>query len=100
MTTKELLIASRKRIARGWTQGENARDANNDFINPRSPDAISFCAVGALRAEVPSGPELTASAALIAELPERNTSLFLFNDRSWTTQDDVLALYSRAIARL
>jgi hypothetical protein len=99
MTTLELLIASRARIANGWTQNVPARTANGDPTRSNSPNAVSFCAVGALRAEFPPGrAALTASAALIAALPERNRfSLFLFNDHPNTTQDDVLALYDHAI---
>ena len=49
-TPRELLVAARAIIARpeAWTQGTGARDAAGEPIGVEHPDAVSWCATGAL----------------------------------------------------
>lgn len=105
MTTKELLIAARRRIANGWTKDESARDANGNPVGVHHPCAVSFCLFGAIRAAARTQSDMSALYALGKALPNppyRNyvvSKLTKFNDDPDTTQDDVLALYDRAIER-
>ncbi len=38
------------RVDRGWTQGGMARDAAGCQVTPRDPDAVCWCALGAILA--------------------------------------------------
>lgn len=106
MTTLELLKDARDRIAKGWTQSASARLANGRAVNPHNPHAVSFCASGALGAN-PNFDWLAVDRLvvdeLVAALPEGTQFSFgmnavtYYNDDPETTQDDVLALYDRAI---
>lgn len=93
MTTKELLIAARRRIANGWVKHEYAVDKDSERVEPQDPEAVSFCMIGAIWAE---GGE---AELLIPFLPESFPQGFLadFNDDPYTLKDDVLAVYDRAI---
>ena len=50
-----LLVRARARIAdpARWTQGAYARDAEGRQALPKSQDAVRWCALGALEAELP-----------------------------------------------
>lgn len=59
--------AARRRIAdkRQWTSGAAAKDANGYSINVRSPNAVAWCATGALqRAALDLGAEEGVAADL------------------------------------
>lgn len=111
MTTLERLLAARALVARGWTQGANARDAMDCPLSPCAEYAVSFCAYGAVGALTPASD--WAVNALVAALPPSATeevengdsysiaaALIDYNDDSGTSKTDVLALYDRAINRL
>lgn len=50
MNVKEQLIAAKALIAtrEAWTQGTSARDSLGHAVDPRSPDATCWCAMGAI----------------------------------------------------
>lgn len=50
MTPLEVLIAARELISapERWTTGWYARDANHETTHSHSPDAVRWCAAGAL----------------------------------------------------
>jgi len=111
----ELLTEARARIARGWTQGANARDASGCVADDWSAAAVCWCAMGALAVSGyprrPSGGALSrAVAELAASLPvdtgrdaigigARAMVLAGWNDAPLRTREDVLELYDRAIER-
>lgn len=104
---RDVLIEARRLIAAGWCQGGFARcDAGGCKID--DPAATHFCIVGALRAagyRVTRGaPNRTLAAELLVSqamtgLEIYAVNLVLWNDRPGRTQEEVLALLDRALAR-
>ena len=100
----------------GWCQGRSAVDKYGDYCTPyrrdgmaRHPNAVAFCAQGALSAVVGwrDFVGFAAKDALCKALPRDREDLppswwrvEEFNDADTTTKEDVLALYDRAIARV
>jgi hypothetical protein len=104
MTTLEILIAGRARIdtPERWTRGDWARDANGVGVEPLSPDAVCFCAMGAVDAAAASeeyAVYLRAVAALRDAIPKglRLISVPTYQDCDTTTHADVMAMFDRAI---
>ncbi len=109
MTTREILIAARKKIERPecWTKGAYARRADGTYVGDSginedgfiSADAVCFCALGACRAVSGSLTDESPAARQIRDaLGGRQYDLSAFNDAPTTTHADVLALFDRAIA--
>ena len=106
MTTKEILIAARAKIAdeKNWTQGELARDAKGDPCKPLSPEAVCWCTDGALRFAQGEdnlyarsyGPIGALMEALSLEKDPSTTIPWRYNDSH--THAEVLAIFDRAIA--
>lgn len=96
-----LLRAARQRITprNQWTQGYWAFTWAGTKCDPQDPNAICWCAGGALNKEAPDPALiLPAVAALEAALPDYGeTGLFSYNDSS--THEQVLAWFDRAIAQ-
>ncbi len=104
MTTKDLLIAGRARIERGWCQGTYARDDDGVQVYAEDLDypGLSFCALGAIGEQI---SRCEGAALILANhipkdrrYPLNARSVSWFNDDPSTTKEDVLALYDRAIA--
>lgn len=103
---KEVAIlreARRLLVEKGWTRNEFARDAEGCPSSYRGPDAVCFCARGAiLRAgDVPDCEDYAPGERFLERaLPNGPYygSIVSFNDSPFTTKEDVLALYDRAIA--
>ena len=114
MTAKEILQRARALIAKpgSWTQEAAARTAAEGApVYTGSPEACSFCALGALEAarwralEGVTCPEardrvhelaVTAKRRLAAALPPGG--VVRFNDEPGRTQAEVVAAFDRAIA--
>ena len=117
-TTRKILEAAREDIRRGWCRHATARDANGMRIaDPTSPDAESWCAVGAIEREMSiHGEHRTriepgfhyghpALEALLCALPDIRADYLLtpyadlvgFNDDPNVSKEDVLATFDRAI---
>jgi hypothetical protein len=84
-----------------WTQGANARDANDKQVFARSPDAVSFCMFGALVRADPTfvgdlSPELSAAITCLRFIDE--AEVIHFND--WHLYKDAITQFDNAIARL
>lgn len=97
MTTREILIAARALIAapEGWTQGEYARDADGCAVDPDNPDAVCFCALGAIERACERGIDGDEAIQAI----QRIVGLVAgFNDTH--THAAVVAMFDEAIARL
>lgn len=108
MTPKEILLAARERIAKGWATGSYAYNADGYCTNPESESACRFCIEGALMAtpledrEALAAPREALRRALdpefVAECVNQNQNpLVAFNDRKGRTQDEVLALFDKAV---
>jgi hypothetical protein len=95
MTTLEQLQTARQLIANGWTKNQSARTADCRPTSPWNKNAVSFCALGAL-VNVGAGSDLLTKV-LDPDGYGRIKVITDFNDHPNTTQDDVLALYDRAI---
>lgn len=101
------LIAARERISEPehWTQGRSARNAAGQAVGHNSPDAVAYCALGALAwaanwtvGRDPRSLTLYDQAAKALKGKETNLLIGHFNDSH--THAEVLALFDRAIARL
>jgi hypothetical protein len=96
-TTKDILIEARELIAKGWTQGANARDSQDKIVDESSEAAVCFCVYGAIsRAE---GPAHYSGSARVGFADATEISLIdVWNDAPERTKPDVLAAFDKAIA--
>jgi len=105
--TKQLLEdlkAARSLIAtpEGWTQGCMARDRNNASVYADSPEAVSFCARGAV-VRATNGYSLSTASRFTRALEYFKEYQYVIditavNDRS--SHQDILRLFDRAIEDL
>lgn len=100
MTPSEVLRAARAKIEdeRCWTKGASARDADGYPLSPYAPDAVCFCAFGAVLNALDDRCVVAADAAPFIRFLRLETvgPVSFFNDTH--THADVLALFDRAIA--
>ena len=99
MTPTEILIAAREKIEQGWTQKTYARSEDGDSVAYNSPDAICWCAVGAICAVDSSlSSAVDRATKILAETIEiSRSSLTEWNDAPDRTQDEVLIAFGWAI---
>lgn len=101
MTTLEVLVAARAKVAQGWTQRASARNADKAKVHPCDPAARCWCMLGAVAAITHNTPVVSMDIAdtLRNALPEAprwdNAS---YNDTLGRTQAEVLAVFDHAIA--
>lgn len=107
MTRLETLEAARALLARGWTQNVCARNEKGEGVGSRAPEAVCWCALGAINAVTSSSFEGAAVRAAVYQaildsVRSRHPFLDLsgWNDRPNRTQEEVLELFDAAIARL
>jgi hypothetical protein len=113
MTVHDVLMKARVLLAEPshWTQGAYARDASGRVVHPRSPAAVCWCIVGAVkRADVRTErSEEDDGLRVLLRLFHPSTGqlkdkLYAFwvmtdwNDDPSRTHADVLALLDEAIA--
>lgn len=99
-----LLTAARALLQRGWTQHVLARTSDGTGVNGRNPFAVQWCLLGALgRAQhdlnLPDVPCYEVEHQLCQLVSGRHAPLYLWNNAPERTQEDVLALFDRALAR-
>ncbi len=98
MADNKEFIAKLKRaralVARGWTQGVYARDANNNQASPCGKKACKWCASGALLAV---GLKLGAHWE---PTPVNGHGVTSWNDVPGRTQAEVLVMFDNSIAAL
>src|SRR4051795_3059614 len=91
-------------VEAGWTQYTYARDMKGAFVNCHSPEAVSFCAVGAVMRAMDEvlSPEQAQSfcrfSKLVAPLNERPYNLMYINDS--TDKEQTLAAMRRCLTQL
>lgn len=97
MTTKEVLIAARAKIAKPeqWTQGYYAKDAAGIEANPFSTEAACYCVLGVLHASAVGG--FSFSNAVDAIRDQIDCAISTWNDNPSRTHAEVLAVFDRAI---
>lgn len=99
----DLLKRARERISapERWTKGGYAKDAKGFSVAPDAPEAVCWCASGAVKAESPDGDELyDIRGALSLHISGITNGIPRFNDAPSTTHADILALFDRTIAEL
>ncbi|MGH7968354.1 MAG: DUF6197 family protein [Limisphaerales bacterium] len=92
MTTLEILVAARAKIAQGWTQGCLARDARGEQSDCWSKESRFFCAGGALMAACQEGHHAMLTIKNLV-----GDRVDAWNDAPGRTQAEVLAVFDRAI---
>jgi hypothetical protein len=98
--TSDVLNLAADYIDRGWTQGALARRKNGARADPNSPDAVSWCALGAIqRAQYDLKIPLLASQYAAIELIVHKAAIScgfrniaIFNDETAETAEEVSAL--------
>jgi hypothetical protein len=104
-TAREVLVAARKLLTKGWTQGE---------MSDRVKRVQCYCAAGAVNkalghnVEQYSDSSHPAFKALLNDSKVKRTSgsdptiygLTYWNDKKRRTQEQVIALFDRTIAKL
>lgn len=98
-----ILKNTRAKIEEGWTQGGRARDAEDFRCLPTSPQAVSWCVLGAMDVttrDVGSQETLDTARVLTAVLPRKGDNLVSYNDHEKTTKKKMLTLFDRAIEKV
>lgn len=81
----QALLDGRAKIAKGWCQGSFSID------RPECFGGAAYCSLGAV------GRFNKVALYLCSSLPPDSNGLVSYNDAPGRTQDDILALYDRAI---
>jgi hypothetical protein len=80
-----------------WTQGYSARDANGDVANCLSEEATCFCMIGAIARVDPVGWPTLRGALYRGDEALMEHGIAAWNDMSGRTQEEVVAMFDRAI---
>ena len=85
-------------IEKGWTQGYFARDSNGMICEHYEPQAVSWCIIGAIRAEYPNDFSQRQKCYNKLEniLGSGLSSVVEFNDNPKRTKEEVLDLIRKA----
>lgn len=102
MTPLQILRKARKILTPkgAWTRGALARDSLGIQVDPKSESAACWCSVGALHRVTERGDAKSRSKAWDVLQDIAISDLDEWNDTEHRRQDQVLLLYSRAIAKL
>ena len=98
----EILTAARAYIARGWCQGDFARDRHGISCDPGAKAACEWCAEGAVRAAVmwqglDNTQTLLDAFDALEVAGDHAYSVENHNDEWISTQAEALAWFDRAI---
>lgn len=96
MKAYELLSSPEK-----WTKGTYARDEEGNSISCKSPEAVQFCALGAIERCYPNNSCQVACKLDVVikskyQNEERRYGLVTFNDASETTYEQVIEVLKEA----
>ncbi len=93
------LIKARAKIEKGWCQYNHALDAQGRPTRATSPGAVQFCALGALAAvRSPRFQTLLSMLCSVLNGQYHQWTVSTYNDHPSRTQEEVLALFDKAIA--
>lgn len=97
-STLLVLRDAKAKIEQGWCQRALARDASGDWVHARGPEAVQWCALGALQAVTNSllQEEIPAWKLLTSLTPGHSISLY----NNTHSKEEVLSLFDKAIATL
>jgi len=95
MKPSEILSQAGDLVAKGWTQGAYARDAQGESCASSDPEAACFCATGAVRHVCPVACERVAAWPFLRKAIS-NDSITLFNDHPDRTQAQVVKAFRKA----
>lgn len=111
MKLDEIEIAAAKEVLRkavvllrppeAWTQGRAARDASLQSVAPESPDAVCWCALGAVQAISPGSGEATrlrTRAYWLLGGVIGSRALVNWNDAPERTHAEVIQAFEKAAA--
>lgn len=95
MTTADTLLAARALIEdrNRWLKGCLARDEHGDEVDPTDGNAVSFCALGALRS-VATDPDVFSPAYSCLSTAADG---YLVRTNNSGTHADALALFNKAV---
>lgn len=97
ITKVQELQAIRNVVARGWTQGCAARDANGNAVGSLSPDAVKWCLAGARSRAWEDNARREGPVNLSEYLLPGSGGYVNWNDAPGRTQEEVLAFLDEAI---
>lgn len=97
MKPSEILAKAADLIAPegAWTQGSYALSANGDTAPPEDPEAVCWCASGAILRVAPSEDAARVARRIVMETNQL-FSLGQWNDRPSRTQAEVVAALRKA----
>ena len=100
-TAKEVLLTAADIVEKGWTQGVFATNAFGKGVPVESPEACSFCVLGALdkAAETGIGEMAWREAEKALFRTVRSPSLPAWNDAPERTQAEVVAALREAASK-
>jgi hypothetical protein len=104
---REVFQEARARITRGWTRVVAARDKQGNGVAASDPEAVCWCALGAVRAAMGAiDLDMTLISDTLGDLYRGALvetgfrTVVGFNDTLTTTVDDVLAFFDRILAMI
>lgn len=95
-----------------WTQGSQARDRLGREIDPCEPQAVRWCAIGAVRAVAGKDSDIKASIALLsAATPNKEECYPMtwdndleiveeYNDLDYRKHSEIIILFDKAIMEI
>jgi len=98
---KMILIEARQLIEKGWTQGTNARKIDGTPTTVDDPEAVCFCAIGAIMRAEYDVRHLDYFVDILERLKRHHErydpSISSWNDNRNRTKTQVIALFDKAI---
>ena len=101
--TRAILTSAIQYLDRGWTQGDDAIDEKGKPVPPRSPEACSWCAIGAISAamgDYSKNEHRLARDAITHTMGLRAYSLAEWNDDPKRTFAEVRAAFEKTLNSL
>lgn len=106
MKKSTVLKRALSKIKKNWIQGASARNKKGDVVPTHSPNAVSFCAVGAIQASIPLSFGNYFIKLGCFKLLEKAKSIYstnpidsiiAWNDVHGRTKEEVIKTFEKAI---
>lgn len=91
----EVLELAIKKIQKGWIQQDEAENEEGYTTSPEAPDAVQFCAVGAIKAVANNQFGRRTQKFLDNQVPEQD--IVKFNDADSTTKRKILNVFRKSL---